>query len=186
MKNNIMKQGFTIVEIMIVIIVIGILASITIVSYSGVQNRSKATVIANDIKSLEKALKAFASDEQRTTWWEDDTNNGKYFPFTPSSGTGENPLVSDIIQNTNLKDYFEGLSATTSSNTTEVKYDNDGNTYDGCSTDSGGVNLYFYAISSKVASEIDSSIDDGNPTCGKVTLLGADMRYNLDNDQNID
>ena len=35
------KSGFTIVELLIVIVVIGILAAITIVSYNGIQNRSK-------------------------------------------------------------------------------------------------------------------------------------------------
>lgn len=37
------QQGFTIVELLIVIVVIGILASITVVAYNGVQNRAKAT-----------------------------------------------------------------------------------------------------------------------------------------------
>lgn len=37
--NN--KQGFTIVELLIVIVVIGILAAITIVAFNGVQNRGK-------------------------------------------------------------------------------------------------------------------------------------------------
>ena len=41
--KNIKQQGFTIVELLIVIVVIAILAAITIVAYNGVQNRAKAT-----------------------------------------------------------------------------------------------------------------------------------------------
>lgn len=37
------QKGFTIVELLIVIVVIGILAAITIVAYSGVQNRAKTS-----------------------------------------------------------------------------------------------------------------------------------------------
>ena len=41
-NKNIKDQGFTIVELLIVIVVIGILAAITIVAYNGIQNRGKA------------------------------------------------------------------------------------------------------------------------------------------------
>lgn len=37
------QRGFTIVELLIVIVVIGILAAITIVAYNGVQNRAKTS-----------------------------------------------------------------------------------------------------------------------------------------------
>lgn len=39
------RGGFTIVELLIVIVVIGILAAISIVAYNGIQNRSNDTVI---------------------------------------------------------------------------------------------------------------------------------------------
>ena len=50
--KNIKPQGFTIVELLIVIVVIAILAAITIVAYNGVQNRAKTTSaqsLANNI-----------------------------------------------------------------------------------------------------------------------------------------
>ena len=39
---NFVKGGFTIVELLIVIVVIAILAAITIVAYNGIQNQAKA------------------------------------------------------------------------------------------------------------------------------------------------
>lgn len=42
-KNNQKERGFTIVELLIVIVVIAILAAITIVAYNGIQNRAKSS-----------------------------------------------------------------------------------------------------------------------------------------------
>lgn len=46
------NYGFTIVELLIVIVVIAILASISIVSYNGIQNRAKTTAASTVAKSV--------------------------------------------------------------------------------------------------------------------------------------
>lgn len=48
--------GFTIVELLIVIVVIGILATITIVAYNGVQDRARATVLQSDLRQAQQQL----------------------------------------------------------------------------------------------------------------------------------
>jgi prepilin-type N-terminal cleavage/methylation domain-containing protein len=52
-------SGFTIVELLVVIVVIGILASITIVSYSGITNKASASVIQSDLNNASKQLKMY-------------------------------------------------------------------------------------------------------------------------------
>lgn len=52
------KSGFTIVELLIVIVVIGILAAITIVAYNGIQTRARN---AQQISAAKAYLSAFAS-----------------------------------------------------------------------------------------------------------------------------
>lgn len=58
-KNN---SAFTIVELLVVIVVIGILAAITIVSYSGIATRAKIASIRSDLVSSSKLLKMFYVD----------------------------------------------------------------------------------------------------------------------------
>lgn len=55
-------RGFTIVELLIVIVVIAILASISIVAYNGVQRRSQLASSYTVISQYQKLLKIVASD----------------------------------------------------------------------------------------------------------------------------
>lgn len=66
------STGFTIVELLIVIVVIGILAAITIVAFNGVQQRARYANLQQDVKSLQKAVELYYAD------------NGTY----PETGTG--------------------------------------------------------------------------------------------------
>ncbi|PRA06579.1 hypothetical protein CQ019_04150 [Arthrobacter sp. MYb229] len=59
-KDN--RNGFTIVELLIVIVVIGILAAITIVAYNGIQNRAYDTTIQSDLSSMAKSLELYKAD----------------------------------------------------------------------------------------------------------------------------
>lgn len=54
-------RGFTIVELLIVIVVIAILAAITIVAFNGVQSRARDAQRMADIKTIVKALELYKS-----------------------------------------------------------------------------------------------------------------------------
>lgn len=56
------RRGFTIVELLIVIVVIGILAAITIVAYNGIQNRAALASAQSDVVSIIKKLELFKID----------------------------------------------------------------------------------------------------------------------------
>ena len=57
------KTGFTIVELLIVIVVIAILAAISIVAYSGIQERAEATKTASAIDAYKKALLMYKAEK---------------------------------------------------------------------------------------------------------------------------
>lgn len=51
------KRGFTIVELLIVVVVIAILAAITIVAYNGISNQAKDSAMEAAVSQLEKTLR---------------------------------------------------------------------------------------------------------------------------------
>ena len=71
------QKGFTIVELLIVVVVIAILAAITIVSYNGITARAHNSAVQSDVQSIAKKIQTYATA----------SNNGTYpFPLTSSVG----------------------------------------------------------------------------------------------------
>ena len=62
MKNIKGQSGFTIVELLIVIVVIGSLAAITIVAYRGITNRAKVTKAQANAESVQKVAETINAD----------------------------------------------------------------------------------------------------------------------------
>ncbi len=67
------QKGFTIVELLIVIVIIAILAAISIVAYNGIQQRARDSQRLQDVKTIAKAMEAYYID------------NGVYPPTTGST-----------------------------------------------------------------------------------------------------
>ena len=65
------KSGFTIVELLIVIVVIGILAAITVVAFNGIQTRAYNSQRKSDLAALVKGLEMYRVENNRyptPTW----------------------------------------------------------------------------------------------------------------------
>lgn len=73
------RGGFTIVELLIVIVVIGILAAITMIAFGNIQSRARDNARYTDVKSIMKALEIHKA-----------TNNGTY----PATYATNNPLTT--------------------------------------------------------------------------------------------
>ena len=85
MTLNRKQQGFTIVELLIVIVVIGILAALVITTFTGIQKKGRDTERTTDVKALHSQLEAYFAQ------------NGKY------------PLLADVQNNTWLTTNMKGL-----------------------------------------------------------------------------
>jgi len=62
-KNK--QSGFTIVELLIVVVVIAILAAITIVAYNGIQRNARDTIRIDKISKIAKALEMYKIDNNQ-------------------------------------------------------------------------------------------------------------------------
>ena len=56
------QKGFTIVELLIVVVVIAILAAITIVGFTGIQDRAKQSALQSDVSQAAKKVSLSAVD----------------------------------------------------------------------------------------------------------------------------
>lgn len=78
------RSGFTIVELLIVIVVIGILAAVTIVAYNGVQQRARDAIRKSDLSTMAKATQLYSIDNGDYA----DSNCGNGWLGTDPDGTG--------------------------------------------------------------------------------------------------
>ena len=93
-------NGFTIVELLIVIVIIGILAAISIVTYSGIQNSAHVSAVKNDFASIAKQAALFkvasttdtypfTTDDMRKAGFAFSTTNGSVVQMNSANGISE-------------------------------------------------------------------------------------------------
>lgn len=86
--NQTKQKGFTIVELLIVVVIIAILAAITIVAYNGIQNRAKASSAQSLANTVVKKAEAFNAVESSYPTSATTFGNG--------SGTAGNPAEAKL------------------------------------------------------------------------------------------
>jgi len=82
-----MKQGFTIIELLVVIVVIGILASITIVSYSGITTRANTVSAQNSASVVAQKAEIYNAEVGRYPYQTSDLTTDITKSYYVSSAT---------------------------------------------------------------------------------------------------
>ncbi|CAN5421184.1 prepilin-type N-terminal cleavage/methylation domain-containing protein [soil metagenome] len=96
------ESGFTLLELMIVMVVIGLLAAIAIPSYTNNVRNAKEAVLKEDLHTLRGAIDAYTVDKQKAPQTLDDLVQAGYLkvmpmdPFTRRTDTWV-PVQSDSL-----------------------------------------------------------------------------------------
>lgn len=100
------QKGFTIVELLIVIVVIGILAAISIVAYNSVTQKARDTERATNAGNLVKAISGYNAQNNGKWLLADDINPAA--PGTPSAlASWKDPEIPEAV----LKQVHAGAPA---------------------------------------------------------------------------
>ena len=101
------EEGFTLIELMIVMVVIGLLAAIAIPSYTNNVRNAKEAVLREDLRTMRGAIDSYTIDKQKAPQALDDLVQSGYLksmpvdPFTKRSDTwvpGQSDVLSSIDQ----------------------------------------------------------------------------------------
>lgn len=158
------KLGFTLIEVLIVIGIIAILASISTISYGNIQARAQGNKIASDMQKIELAWQLW-KNATNSAWPDENLYGTGTHPDLPCEG---DPGVSETPASTYLGNKYTDPWGI------EYSYDNDLDVYP-TNGRAAGVNILTSWCAGggtryiKIARFVDESIDggDGSDT-GKI------------------
>lgn len=137
------ERGFTIVELLIVIVVIGILAAITIVSYTGITARANLNAAKGNAATFAKKAELYYND----------SSNGRY-PVTDTELTGAAATASYFLADGITANYSTtALTSSAGSNTIRVL-----KCYTGTAMGSGNTQANIVASSPTVSQRVISGL----------------------------
>ncbi len=106
-QKNKHPDGFTIVELLIVIVIIGILAAITIVAYNGIQERARASSVSSALSQANRKLGTYNAE------------NGSYPAALATAGVADSNDIKYEYSGTSSGYCLTATNGTTSYKTTE-------------------------------------------------------------------
>jgi general secretion pathway protein G len=82
-KNRLQSAGFTLIELMIVMLIIGILMTIAIPGFKGSIQRAKEAVLKEDLHTMRDAIDSYTMDKQKAPQSLDDLVQNGYLRQIP-------------------------------------------------------------------------------------------------------
>jgi len=110
------QRGFTIVELLIVIVIIAILATVVIVAYNGIQSRAYDSRRLSDMQDIQKTIEAYkvtngayppvTAANQDSSWYETSYVTGSFLDSIKSSGIVNKIPVDPVNNSTYFYRYY--------------------------------------------------------------------------------
>jgi prepilin-type N-terminal cleavage/methylation domain-containing protein len=151
------QTGFTIVELLIVIVVIAILAAITIVSYNGIQQRATNTVMQSELSQLVRKVESYKITDSSETYPVDLATAG-----IPLSKSGALSYFYSVASNSFCAQIVKGTTSYVATSTVK-------NTTVGICTESGL--LAWWKLNGNAN---DSSANSNNGTMSNTTSTNGE------------
>jgi len=102
------SSGFTIVELLIVIVVIAILASISIVAYNGIQGRANDSRRLQDLSSMQKVLSIYNIEKG---FFPPSVASPNESSYESSTTTGPTPFLASLNEYTGGKIFADPINS---------------------------------------------------------------------------
>ena len=150
LRTRKLKRGFTLIEILVVVTIIGLLAALAVPTFLKVTKNSRAAALARDLKTIVNASETYIME---SGLWPPDTNTGA-FPFE-------------------LAGYFSQRFFETN---TPAGGNWDFEQYDSGITSAVGV-VSPDLEETIILQQVDAVIDDSNLNTGRFRKLGANQYY---------
>lgn len=108
------SEGFTIIELLIVIVIIAILATITLVAYNGIQNRAYDSAVESDLNNIAKKLELYNVDN---SVYPNNTTQLTSAALKVSGGSYSTAILRNLVYCYNSTNNAYTLSVTSKSGT---------------------------------------------------------------------
>ncbi|MDP8216971.1 MAG: prepilin-type N-terminal cleavage/methylation domain-containing protein [Candidatus Kaelpia imicola] len=152
------KRGWTLIELVMVIVVISILASIAIIKINDVMQAGKVAAAVSDINIIKRALMSYFGDN---------------IAFPSDAAAGADPgLAPDYIDSWPAENPWEGEYEYNYGTYADFNFDGTAGNEVYLSINKGSDNL-----TSETCTEVDNLLDDGTTTTGKVRSDGSTYIY---------